>query len=67
MSPFLVLRRTTGSAIDAVRHHGSPGQTRLLLGLLGAVFGLQAADMSTLGATAPLLETGSARSRRRQV
>ena len=58
MSPFPVLRRTAARAIDAVRHHGPPGRTRLLLGLLGAVFGLQAADMSTLGATAPLLEAG---------
>src|SRR5690348_12984484 len=58
MSPFLLLRRTAGSAIHAVRHHRSPCRTRLLLGLLGAVFVLQAADSSTLGATAPLLETG---------
>jgi hypothetical protein len=50
--------RTADSAVEAMRHHGSPSRTRLLLALLGAVFGLQAADMSTLGATAPLLETG---------
>jgi predicted MFS family arabinose efflux permease len=58
MSPFLLLRRTADGAVEAMRHHGSPSRTRLLLALLGAVFGLQAADLSTLGATAPLLETG---------